>query len=40
YNDDTAEPGVTYYYYVNAVDSAGNVSPPSEVISDQIRRAP
>jgi hypothetical protein len=40
YNDDAVEPGVIYYYYVTAVDSAGNTSAPSEVVSDQIRRSP
>jgi hypothetical protein len=40
YADDAVETGVTYYYYVVAVDSAGNVSPPSEVVSEQIRRSP
>jgi hypothetical protein len=40
YNDDAVEPGVRYYYYITAVDSAGNVSPPSEVASEQIQRSP
>jgi fibronectin type 3 domain-containing protein len=40
YNDDAVEPGARYYYYVTAVDSAGNVSPPSEVVSDEIQKAP
>ncbi len=40
YNDDAVEIGVTYYYYVTAVDSAGNESPPSDVVSDQVRRNP
>ena len=30
------ETGKTYYYYVRAVDNAGNVSPPSEVGSDTV----
>jgi hypothetical protein len=40
YNDDAVEPGVRYHYYVTAIDSAGNVSPPSEVVSDQIQKTP
>jgi predicted phage tail protein len=35
YQDDRVEPGKTYYYYVMAVDKAGNVSPPSEVGSEK-----
>jgi len=35
YQDDKVEPGKTYYYYVKAVDKAGNVSPPSEVGSEK-----
>ena len=35
YQDDRVEPGKTYYYYVTAVDKAGNVSPPSEVGSER-----
>ena len=35
YQDDRVEPGKTYYYYVTAVDKAGNVSPPSEVGSEK-----
>ncbi|MCA1643513.1 MAG: fibronectin type III domain-containing protein [Acidobacteria bacterium] len=40
YNDDAVEPGVRYYYYVTAFDAAGNTSPPSEVVSDQIQKTP
>jgi len=36
YADDAVEPGVRYYYYVVAVDSAGNVSQPSEVVSETV----
>jgi hypothetical protein len=32
--DDKVESGKKYYYYVTAVDTAGNVSPPSEVVSE------
>jgi fibronectin type 3 domain-containing protein len=40
FNDDAVEPGVRYYYYVTAIDAAGNTSRPSEVASDQIQRLP
>ena len=32
--DENVDPGKTYYYYVIAVDAAGNKSQPSEVVSD------
>jgi predicted phage tail protein len=35
FQDDKVEPGKTYYYYITAVDKAGNVSPPSEVGSEK-----
>lgn len=35
YQDDRVEPGKTYYYYVVAVDKAGNISPPSEAGSER-----
>lgn len=35
YQDDKVEPGKTYYYYIIAVDKAGNISPPSEVGSEK-----
>lgn len=35
YQDDKVEPGKTYYYYIIAVDKAGNVSPPSDVGSEK-----
>lgn len=35
FTDDKVEPGKTYYYYLVAVDKAGNVSPPSEVGSEK-----
>ena len=34
--DENVESGKTYYYYVVAVDKAGNVSPLSEVASDTV----
>jgi len=35
YQDDKVEAGKTYYYYIVAVDKAGNISPPSEVGSEK-----
>jgi predicted phage tail protein len=35
YQDDKVEPGKTYYYYITAVDKAGNVSAPSEIGSEK-----
>jgi len=35
YQDDRVEPGKTYYYYITAVDKAGNVSAPSEIGSEK-----
>lgn len=35
YQDEKVESGKTYYYYIIAVDKAGNVSPPSEVGSEK-----
>ena len=34
FQDESVESGVTYFYYLNAVDRAGNTSPPSEVLSE------
>ncbi len=34
FQDDAAQTGVKYFYYVTAVDSAGNTSPSSEVESE------
>ena len=36
FQDEKVEPGKQYYYYVTAVDRAGNVSPPSEVVSETV----
>ncbi len=36
FTDENVETGKTYYYYVVAVDKAGNVSPLSEVVSDTV----
>ena len=34
YQDERVEPGQRYYYYVKAVDQVGNISNPSEVVSE------
>lgn len=34
FQDETVESGVKYYYYLTAVDTAGNTSAPSEVVSE------
>ena len=36
YQDETVERGKQYYYYLMAVDAAGNVSAPSEVVSETV----
>ncbi len=36
FQDETVESGQKYYYYLTAVDTAGNISPPSEVVSDTV----
>ena len=36
YQDDRVEAGRKYYYYIQAVDQAGNISEPSEVASDTV----
>ncbi|HZI17215.1 MAG TPA: hypothetical protein VEY09_01340 [Pyrinomonadaceae bacterium] len=36
YQDEDVRPGTRYFYFVRAVDSAGNLSEPSEVASDQV----
>jgi hypothetical protein len=36
YQDERVESGKTYYYYLTAVDQAGNVSPPSGVGSERV----
>jgi predicted phage tail protein len=34
--DENVEAGKRYYYYIKAIDRAGNVSPPSEVVSESV----
>jgi fibronectin type 3 domain-containing protein len=36
FQDDNVETGKKYYYYLTAVDTAGNTSAPSEVISETV----
>jgi predicted phage tail protein len=36
FQDERVESGKTYYYYLTAVDQAGNVSQPSEVASEKV----
>jgi hypothetical protein len=36
YQDERVESGKTYYYYLTAVDTAGNVSQPSDVGSEKV----
>ncbi|MDQ1522719.1 MAG: hypothetical protein QOE47_643 [Pyrinomonadaceae bacterium] len=36
YQDDAVESGVKYFYYLTAVDTAGNASRPSEVVSETV----
>ncbi|HSD46712.1 MAG TPA: hypothetical protein VLB87_08810 [Pyrinomonadaceae bacterium] len=36
FRDERVESGKTYYYYIVAVDNAGNVSQPSEVASETV----
>ncbi len=36
FQDETIESGKKYFYYLTAVDTAGNTSPPSEVVSDTV----
>jgi fibronectin type 3 domain-containing protein len=36
YQDEKVESGQRYYYYLTAVDSAGNVSPLSDVVSETV----
>lgn len=36
FQDETVESGRKYFYYLTAVDAAGNTSAPSEVVSDTV----
>ena len=37
FQDNTAEPGKAYFYYVTAVDKFDNESEPSETVTDKIQ---
>ena len=34
FQDSKIESGITYYYYLTAIDSTGNISEPSEIVSE------
>ncbi|MBX3282157.1 MAG: hypothetical protein KF756_06730 [Acidobacteria bacterium] len=36
FQDKAVESGKQYFYYITATDTAGNVSPPSEIVSEQM----
>ena len=36
YQDENVESGKRYFYYIKAIDKAGNVSQPSDVSSDIV----
>jgi fibronectin type 3 domain-containing protein len=36
FQDERVESGRRYYYYLTAIDQAGNVSAPSEVVSEEV----
>ncbi len=36
FQDEKVEAGKKYYYYLEAVDQVGNVSPQSEVVSETV----
>jgi predicted phage tail protein len=36
YQDSRVQSGKTYYYYLTAIDKAGNISEPSEVVSETV----
>jgi fibronectin type 3 domain-containing protein len=36
FTDESVEAGKTYYYYIVAIDKVGNVSSPSEVVSETV----
>lgn len=37
FQDTRVESGKTYYYYLTATDKTGNVSPPSEIVSETVQ---
>jgi predicted phage tail protein len=36
FTDENVEPGKTYYYYLRAVDTSGNKSQPSDIVSETV----
>jgi fibronectin type 3 domain-containing protein len=36
FQDENVESGKRYFYYLTAIDNAGNISQPSEVVSDVV----
>jgi fibronectin type 3 domain-containing protein len=36
FQDKSVESGKTYYYYITSIDTAGNISQPSEVVSEKV----
>jgi fibronectin type 3 domain-containing protein len=36
FQDEKVEAGKKYYYFLNAVDSSGNISAPSEVVAETV----
>jgi fibronectin type 3 domain-containing protein len=34
FQDTQVESGKTYYYYLTAIDTTGNISEPSEIVSE------
>jgi fibronectin type 3 domain-containing protein len=36
FQDESVEAGKRYYYYVTAVDTSGNMSKPSEIVSETV----
>jgi hypothetical protein len=36
YQDEAVQPGTRYFYFVRAVDNAGNLSEPSEVVFEEV----
>lgn len=37
FTDRGLKPGATYFYYIRAIDTAGNVSDPSEIVSETVQ---
>jgi hypothetical protein len=37
FQDEKVDPGHTYYYYLTATDTSGNVSTPSQIVSESLK---